>query len=252
MKGPDNNVTVVPTNNPSTDVPDDGMEAIRAHARLVQQRRDTPAADYEASLFQDGTLDATPQQVIEEGLEFHRWNEKLNTPHDQNMDSNLPVKSGSSAEGLAAQYIEPITDNERQRVLHQIAWVNRFRGLVPKSWSDWWNVETDISIACERGIQLSPELVTAAIAHRQDDIVAKTARGQQLSVDQLAWALFQLPSVIYDPQEIIGIQAGKGMSADDIEKAREMAEDLKNQFKTKPEIGGMINNLALPTPAQNP
>jgi len=123
-----------------------------------------------------------------------------------------------------------VVADEMRYITHERSWLNRFSGTIPKSWRHWSQVEADLEEASGQGVQLSENLVNAAVLHPHWAVAQAAGKGQRLTCRQLAVLLARDDLRGTRIERIISAQQTRGMSQEDIEKAVGMLEEEKVRF----------------------
>lgn len=121
-----------------------------------------------------------------------------------------------------------------------LAWRKHFNGRAPERWKTWTEASSDFEEAGKRGIQLSQELIDAGVSHPHHLVANKAGLGQSLNVNQLAMVMARPAMPHWNIRQIIESQKKMGVPDSVIEKARDMAEKIKNERGKKPKIPEIV------------
>lgn len=133
-----------------------------------------------------------------------------------------------------------------------LAWRKHFSGRAPERWKTWTEASSDFQEARKRRIQLSQELIDAGVSHPHHLVANEVGLGQSLNVNQLAMVMARPAMPQWNINQIVESQKKRGVSDSIIEKARDIAERVKNEREARskrPKISqsksGLLNESSI-------
>ena len=199
-----------------------------------------PRSFFEEGLFADGAYiyDAEKEITVAEG-EVVRRRKKVA------YEERLVAKGTFRREIVDYQGVDEEIFCQRW----DLTWREHFSGLIPEKWGAKWNSNNhairDFGRAGESGVQLSPALVYAGLLHHSKHVLMSVAESQlldeeQLSICFLRIAFSPLPygstlrsnmAAKAEMRMILEAQRGKGVSEEQIAKAKESAQERAKRWR---------------------
>ena len=188
--------------------------------RLIKRKSSkeitTPSSNFEQELFRGGVyhFDFDKELSNSEGdyRSYKGWLDKHRTPDRANRS------------------LQDFIGSER----HEIMWKQFFDGVIPKRWGEFWgNPMKDLEEAGKRKIQLSEPLVSAGVSHSHHLVANRAGKNQRLNPEQLGLILVRDDIPAWNSNEVLDAQKAKGMTGQEISKARKIASEIKARMRRK-------------------
>ena len=176
----------------------------------------TPSSNFEQEIFRGGVyhFDFDRELANSEGQysSYKGWLDQHRTPD------------------RAKRSLQDFIGSER----HEIMWKQFFDGVIPKRWGETWhNPIRDLEEAGKRKVQLSELLVNAGVSHSHHLVVNEAGKNQRLNPKQLGLVLARDDIPAWNSDEVIASQKAKGMTKQEISKARKIASEIKARMRRK-------------------
>jgi hypothetical protein len=172
---------------------------------------ETPKNNFEGELFRNGTLDFNIEKYVAKTTKYltdiKQW---------INDNPNWDEKTFAT---ISKSYD------------HELVWLQRFSGKIPKHWGKWYNVRYDFEKARKQCLPLSRTLVDAGISNPCHLVTIEVGKGQRLNARQMAWVFVRPEIPMCDRNEIIKLQKQNGLSDKDMETARKMADEIHERMR---------------------
>ncbi len=194
---------------------DDELSKGNVEKSLVKSNSDVPT-EFELGLFLDGTLEFNVSEVEEKANEI--------------MQSKATSLSGSilTGEERGAELLK-----RHAELSEEALWAYYFSGLVPKHWDKPLIAQQDLKNARRGNVKLTSVLVDAGISHPNRYAAREAAKGQHLTVRQLSWIFARSDIVDEDKEEIVDIQMNNGLTAEEVEHAKTLSQEILEEAKRR-------------------